>query len=123
MAAYLSRDQILNAFRTFAEKDYYSVALGGTVHLIEPTGAQRLDANRAALAENENEPDNLIYRAVLIASCVIDPTTRQPLLEPADALVIAQGREQAAIDLCTEILRLGEASTGDLFRGDQKVDG
>jgi hypothetical protein len=120
---HLSRDRLLAVLTTLAEKDYDSALLGGTVHLIEPTALQRLEATRAAFAENPDVADDFLYRAILIQQCTVDPETKEPLLTPEDAALLAtSGREKAVEALAIEIMRLGQATADDLFRGHNPTD-
>lgn len=117
---YWDADALLHACTHLAEKEL--VYAGKKVHIRELSASQRLAANEAAVKANPDEPDNALYRAIIVQCGVIDPVTKAPLFPPSAAPLLAQGREQPIRYLASEILQLSEALPSDLFRGDPAPD-
>lgn len=137
MSDYLNRADLLAALTNTHERTITPVLFGGKAILIrEITARQRMLANSAALADNPDEPDQALYRAMLIQMSVvdaatgtagadgrIDPRTRTPIFAIEDIQSIADGRDIYVDALLAEILRLAALRPEDMFRGDTASDG
>lgn len=101
----------------------------------EITGRQRQMAIQAAQTDDPDNPDDALYRAMLIQMAVvdpdsgtpgpdgrIDPRTRTPLLTVADVESIANGRDLATRALSNDIAALAGLLPAALFRGDPAPD-
>lgn len=133
---YLDKAALLAALTHTHEKTIESTFLGGQVLIRELTARQRLLAQQAAQAENPDEPDDAIYKAMLIQMCVvdpdsgtpgadgrIDPRTRTPVFTITDVINLSDARPlamQALIDAITELAALGPQA---MFSGHPTADG
>lgn len=128
---FLSKAALLSALVGIHEKAVTSPLLGGTVLIRELTARQRLIAREAAARENEEEPDNALYQAMLIQFAVVDPEsgevgpdgtvdphTRRPLFTPAEVAALAEGRALAVDLLVREITALSALLPVHLQQGD-----
>lgn len=108
MTSYLSKSALLAALTSTHERTIEASVLGGAILIREFTARQREAANAAAVAENPDDPDNTLYRAMLMQQCIvdpesgtpdatgnIDPRTRTPLLTTEDVLNLASSRSGA----------------------------
>ena len=142
------RDSLLSIFTDIHElllDDPLTIELVGEPVLIrEMNVAQRLAANAAAVAENPDEPDQALYRAMLIQSCIVDPATGSPysdgrvnddgtpMIDPrtratvfrADDLpMLTQMRDVLSTHITNRILELGALTPRHLKSGDPRADG
>lgn len=129
---YITRADLLAALTETHERTITPALFGGRSVLIrELTARQRTQATEAANRENPDEPDNTLYRAMLIQMSVVDPEsgdaadprTRTPLLTIDDILNIADGRHDLIIELTNAIVDLSQAAPRHLFRRDPAPDG
>lgn len=131
MPTYITRADLLAALTETHERTITPALFGGRAVLIrELTARQRTAATEAANRENPDEPDNTLYRAMLIQMSVVDPETgsaddprtRTPLLTIDDILNIADGRHDLIIELTNAIVDLSQAAPRHLFRSDPAPD-
>lgn len=127
---YLDKAALLAALTNTHEKTIDSPLLGGRILIREITARQRLHAQSAASAENELEPDNALYKAMLIQMAVVDPNsgvrdmqgridprTRAPLFTVEELLDISNGRVLAIDQLIDEITTLAGLGPAAMFSG------
>lgn len=120
---YLSRAALLSALTTLEEQDIHEPLLGGPLRIRELTAAERQQAQQAAWAAGTaDNPDNAIYRALIVRYGVIDPATKDALLSAEDVASLAHGREEAVKRVAVAILSLSEALPGSLKSGDPAAD-
>ena len=147
MTTYADQATLLRALTQLHEEtitDADALALfGGAVLIRELSARQRQNANDAATAENPDQPDNTLYRAMLVQQSVVDPTTGTPypdgrtgddgapLIDPrtratfftiADVLLIADGRADPILTLTNRIMALSALGPTPLFRGGHAAD-
>jgi hypothetical protein len=93
LGSYLTRDAILAATALKTEEvDVSDTAWGGVVLVRELTGRER-DEFEASLAVQRGKqvvPDVANMRAKLVARCVIDPDSREPLFTQADVNALGE---------------------------------
>jgi len=128
---------------TIADDDALAL-FGGAVLIRELTARQRQNANDAATAENPDQPDNPLYRALLIQQSVADPATGTPYVPPrydddgsllidprtratlfavGEVLTIAEGRDAPILALTNRIMALSALGPAALFRSGDAADG
>lgn len=145
---YADKATLLRAITDLHERtidgDEATHLFGGAVLIRELTARQRDAANTAALAENPDQPDNDLYRAMLMqqsvidpatgtpydpprydddGSLLIDPRTRRPLFSVHDVLLLADGRDKRVSALVDLIMALSALGPAPLFRGGATADG
>lgn len=134
MSNYLNRSALLSLLADTHEK---TITIGGASLLIrEVTARARLLANEAALAENPDKADQVVFDSHIIRYAVvdpesgtagpdgrIDPRTRRPLLTLEDVETLCDGRSVVRAELLNAIWSLGSASQAATFRGDPAADG
>lgn len=145
MSEYMDRDEILNCLTETHEKTIHPALFGKRPILIrEIIGRQRLMASQAAQTDDPEQPDNALYRAMMIQMSIVDPSsgtpyadgraredgtpiidprTRKPLLSIADVQDIADGRDLTVDALMTEIATLSTLAPVSLFRGHSSSNG
>ena len=117
---------------------------GGAVLIREISARARLAAQEAANAESADNPDQVLYWAMLIQQSVvdpqsgqpyadgrtgpdgqplIDPRTRTPLFTVDETLEIASGREVAVRELINRITDLSALGQSAMFSGGAPPDG
>lgn len=120
---HLTRAAILAALTTLRTETTEEPLLGGTITYRELSAAARQQANEAAVtAGGAGDPDNALYRAIVVQLGVIDPATGEPLLTGDDVDALRNGRERLIDRLALQILKLSEALPGDLKSGDHPAD-
>jgi len=145
---YADRATLLRALTQLHEETIDTPAtqllFGGAVLIREISARQRQNANDAAVAQGEERPDQALYRAMLIQSSVVNPTsgtpyadgrrnadgeilidprTRVPMFTVAEVLLIADGRDVATRELADRIVGLSRLGPEAMFSGDQGADG
>lgn len=119
----LTRADLLAALTTLRVETTDEPLLGGTVTYRELSAAARQLANDAAVAAGgAGDPDNALYRAIVVQLGVIDPDTHEPLLTGDDVAALRNGRERVIDRLALQILKLSEALPGDLKSGNHPTD-
>lgn len=119
----LTRADLLAALTTLRVETTDEPLLGGTVTYRELSAAARQLANDAAVAAGgAGDPDNVLYRAIVVQLGVIDPDTHEPLLTGDDVAALRNGRERVIDRLALQILKLSEALPGDLKSGNHPAD-
>lgn len=136
------RTRLLDAFQGVHEKpiDYPQWGITGVL-LREFTARERQAANEAVTLENATDPDQILYRAMLLQRCItdpgtgkpyadgrtdlstgqpaIDPRTRTPVFTVEDVQSLADGRSILFNILWDELLEVaGMTSAGMFSRGD-----
>jgi hypothetical protein len=99
---------------------------GGALLIRELTARQRLACEAAAVQDNPDEPDNALFRALVIQFGVVDPTTgtadawgrvdprtRVPLLSPEDAAELVEARAVPLQFIAGRILALSGMRAAD----------
>lgn len=117
----------------------------GGVLIRELTAEQRIHAQQAATedADPEGRPNEALYRALLVAYCVvdpdsgrpyadgrtnadgtprIDPRTRAPLFSADEVVDLMAGRTLLVDLLVSEITKLSAVGPTALFRGDPRAE-
>lgn len=143
MPDYADKATLLRALTQLHERTVESPMFGGAVLIRELTARQRQNANDAALAQDPDQPDNPLYRAMLIQQSVvdpdsggpysdgrrgedgepiIDPRTRMPYFTIDEVLLIAEGRDQPTNDLANTIGALSRLGPDAMFSGDSAAD-
>jgi hypothetical protein len=140
-----TREELLALLTETHEQVVTSPFFGGRRVLIrEITARQRLQANAAAQAATPDNPDNALYRAMLVQMSVvnpqsgtpyadgrpgpdgaplIDPRTRTPLFTIEDVADLADGRDLALDALVTKIAALAGVGPRAMFRRSAPADG
>jgi hypothetical protein len=140
---YADKQTLLRALTQLHEHTVESSMFGGAVLIRELTARQRQNANDAALAQDPEQPDNPLFRAMLIQQSVvdpesgvpyadgrrggdglplIDPRTRAPLLTIDEVLLLTEGRDQPINDLANTISALSRLGPDAMFSGDPAAD-
>lgn len=141
---YADKATLLRALTQLHERTVESPMFGGAVLIRELTARQRQNANDAATAQDPEQPDNPLYRAMLIQQSVVDPESGTPyadgrrgpdgdaLIDPRtramlftidEVLVLADGRDQPINDLANTISALSRLGPDAMFSGDSAADG
>lgn len=148
MPTYADKDTLLRALTDLHEQtldgEEATRLFGGAILIRELTARQREAANNAALAENPDQPDNDLYRAMLMqqsvvdpntgtpydpprydddGSLLIDPRTRRPLFSVAEVQLLADGRDKRVSTLVDLIMALSALGPAALFRGSDAANG
>jgi hypothetical protein len=126
LGSYLTRDAILAATALKTEEvDVSDTAWGGVVLVRELTGRER-DEFEASLAVQRGKqvvPDVANMRAKLVARCVIDPDSREPLFTQADVNALGE-LSGAALNRVAEVAsRLSGLKEEDLEEMGKASDG
>jgi hypothetical protein len=132
----MSKAKLLAALTVIHEKplEYPEWGLTGAM-LREFTARERQYAQEAVQVEaGEADPDQILFRAMLMQRCItdpetgtpyadgrpgIDPRTRTPIFSVADIQQIADGRAILFNRIWDDLIALAAAAPADLFRGDR----
>lgn len=148
MTSFASKAQVIDALIGIHERvldDLLTVQyFGGALLIREPTARVRDAANSAALADNPDEPDNTLYRAMLIHYAVVDPesgkpyadgrlgTDGQPLIDPRTRVPllsieqvndVVNGRPDPMLHLIQHIMELAGMTQSAMFSRHSAPDG
>lgn len=110
---YLDRAALLAALTTLQEQDVDEPLFGGRVRIRELTAAERQQAEQAATATDPEQPDNALYRAMVVSFGLVEPK-----LSLEDVSALLGGRGEAVKSLAVAILSLSEAAPGSMKSGD-----
>lgn len=132
------RTRLLDAFQGVHERaiDYPQWGITGIL-LREFTARERQAANEAVMLDNAADPDQILYRAMLLQRCItdpatgtpyadgridlstgqaaIDPRTRNPVFTVEDVQALADGRSILFNTLWDELLEVAAMSGGAMF--------
>lgn len=132
------RTRLLDAFQGVHERpiDYPQWGITGVL-IREFTARERQAANEAVTLDNAADPDQILYRAMLLQRCItdpstgtpyadgridlstgkpaIDPRTRTPVFTVADVQALADGRSLLFGALWDELLEVAAMSGGAMF--------
>jgi hypothetical protein len=140
------RTRLLDAMQGIHEKPIDHPQLGITgIILREFTARERQYANEAVNADNPADPDQILYRAMLLQRCLtdpatgkpyadgridvstgqpaIDPRTRTPVFTVADVQELADGRAVLFNTLWDELLEVASMSASAMFSRHSAADG
>lgn len=142
--AFLTKDALRAALAALHEREVDVPLLGGTVLLREFTARDRILASEAAQEHDPEQPDNHLYRALLLQRCIVDPETgrayadgrldpatgqpaidprsRAPLLSVEDVQTLAETRNVVFAFLWESLLELSALSAPALKSGDPAAD-
>lgn len=139
-----TKAQIRDALTNIHEREITYPLWGLTLLLREYTARERRYANDAVLAEAPDDPDQILYQAMLMQRCIvdpesgrpymdgragpdgqpaIDPRTRAPLFTVADIQEIADGRAGLFTQIWDDLISLAGLGPRALFRGSDATDG
>jgi hypothetical protein len=139
------RTKLLDAMQNVHERliDYPQWGITGVL-LREFTARERQAANEAVNLDNPDNPEQILYRAMLLQRCItdpatgtpyadgridlstgekaIDPRTRTPVFTVADVTELADGRAMLFNTLWEELLEVAAMSSAAMFSRDQTAD-
>lgn len=139
------RTRLLYSIQHIHERPIDHPQLGITgVLLREFTARERQYANEAVNADNPADPDQILYRAMLLQRCItdpdtgapyadgrldastgqpaIDPRTRAPVFTVADVTELADGRSLLFNTLWEELLEVATMTGAAMFSRDHQTD-
>ena len=140
------RTRLLDAFEGVHERtiDYPQWGITGIL-IREFTARERQAANEAVTLDNPADPDQVLFRAMLIQRCVtdpstgtpyadgrlslstgapaIDPRTRTPVFTVADVQFLANGRAALFNTLWDDLLEVAAMTGTAMFSRDHAPDG
>lgn len=132
------RTRLLDAFQGVHERpiDYPQWGISGVL-LREFVARERQAANEATVLDNADNPDQILYRAMLLQRCItdpstgvpytdgrldastgqpaIDPRTRKPIFTIDDVTELAEGRSLLFTTLWDDLLEVASMSQGAMF--------
>ena len=140
------RTRLLDAFEGVHERPINYPQWGITGALMrEFTARERQAANDAVTLDNSTDPDQILFRAMLLARCItdpesgspyadgrldlstgkvaIDPRTRTPIFTIDDVQVLADGRSTLFNTLWDDLLEVAAMSGGAMFSRNHTPDG
>lgn len=110
---YLNRESLLKALTNLAEADFTHPTLPGPLRIREVTAQQAFDM-RQATNSGIAAFDTTLWYGLTIANGVIDKPGGEPMLTPADALALGDGRDGLIRELASAIWTLAEGRPGDI---------
>jgi hypothetical protein len=140
------RTKLLDAFQGVHERpiDYPQWGITGVL-LREFTARERQAANEAVTLDNPTDPDQILYRAMLLQRCItdpatggpyadgridlstgeraIDPRTRTPVFTVEDVQELADGRSILFNVLWDDLLEVAGMSSAAMFSRGDAADG
>lgn len=140
------RTRLLDAFQTIHERpiDYPQFGVTGVV-LREFTARERQYANEATLLDAPADPDQILFRAMLLQRCMtdpatgtpyadgrldsatgeqaIDPRTRKPVFTVDDVTELADSRAALFNTLWEDLLGVAALDSAAMFSRDHAPDG
>jgi hypothetical protein len=140
------RTQLLDAIEGVHERpiNYPQFGVSGII-LREFTARERQAANEAVTLDNADNPDQILFRAMLLQRCItdpetgeeykdgrrdpttgkpaIDPRTRRPIFTVTDIQSIADGRAALFNTLWDDLLEVASMTGAALFSRDHAADG
>jgi len=140
------RTKLLDALQNVHERaiDYPQWEISGVI-LREFTARERQAANEAVNLDNPADPDQILYRAMLLQRCItdpdtgtpyadgrldlatgtpaIDPRTRRPVFTVEDVTELANGRAVLFNTLWDDLLEVASMNSAAMFSRDRAADG
>lgn len=140
------RTKLLDALQGVHERPFDYPQWGMTGALMrEFTARERQAANEAVTLDNPGDPDQILFRAMLLARCItdpatgspyadgrldartgkvaIDPRTRTPIFTIEDVQSLANGRAAIFNALWDDLLEVAAMTQGAMFSRDTAADG